>query len=144
MEIRIRRRLTGRALREQILEKYGGREAVESQAEAGDPDAKDTRFNLSLFDEDPSRLDEDVLVEEIHLLDQNDLSKLTETRLHILQPLQEKGETNVEDLTAHLKRNPKNVSRDVAYLESLGLIEAHRNGKENRLQTAGNEIMITV
>ncbi len=144
MEIRIRRRMTGRQLREHLLEKYGDREAIEGHADAGVADAKDALFNLHLFDEDPSRLEDDIVVEDIVVLDHNDLSKLTETRLRILKTLRELGETNVKDLTAHLKRDPKNVSRDVAYLESFGLIEAHRHGKEKCLLAAGNEIVISV
>lgn len=144
MEIRIRRRLTGRQLRKRILEKYGDRESVEGRAEADDPDAKDSLFNLELLEEDPNRLDDDMVVEEILVLDHNDLSKLTETRLRILDALRELRDANLKELTAHLKRDAKNVSRDVAYLESYGLIEAHRHGREKHLQAAGSEILITV
>lgn len=144
MEIRICRRLTGRELKERIQEKYGDHESVQAQAEGGNPDAKDALFNLSLLDEDPSRLDEELVIEDILVLDRNDLSKLTETRLRILQTLRDHGEVNLKELTAYLKRDPKNVSRDVAYLESFGLVEAHRHGKEKCLQAAGNEILISV
>lgn len=144
MEIRIRRRLTGRQQREHILEKYGDRESVEGRAEAGDPDAKDALFNLQLLEEDPARLDDDMLLEDVLVLDRNDLSKLTETRLHILDVLRELGEANVTELTTQLGRDPKNVSRDVAYLEWFGLIEAHRHGREKHLRAAGNEIVISV
>jgi DNA-binding transcriptional ArsR family regulator len=144
MEIRIRRRMTGRQLRDQILERYEERERVEGQAEAGNADAQEALFNLQLFDEDPTRLDDDYSIEDILVLDRNDLSKLTETRLRILEILREVGQTNVKELTARLQRDPKNVSRDVAYLESFGLIEAHRHGKTKHLQAAGNEIVISV
>lgn len=144
MEIRVRRRLTGRQLREQLLEKYGDRESIEGRAEAGDADAQDALFNLDLLDEDPRRLDRVMVVEDVHTLDRNDLSKLTETRLLILDALRELGEANLKQLTEFLQRDPKNVSRDVAYLESYGLIEAHRHGREKRLHAAGTEIVITV
>lgn len=144
MEIRIRRRLTGRQLREQILERYGDRAHLEERAGTGDKEAQDALFNLRLLDEDPRRLDDQLSVEDLSVLDRNDLSKLTETRLRILEILREVGQTNVKDLTARLKRDPKNVSRDVAYLQSFGLIEAHRHGKEKHLSAAGTEIVITV
>jgi DNA-binding transcriptional ArsR family regulator len=144
MEIRIRRRLTGRELQRRILDRYHDRETVEGRAEAGDPEAQDALFNLDLFDEDPGRLDADLVVEDLLVLERKDLSRLTETRLHILDVLREMGETNVKDLTHRLGRDPKNVSRDVAYLESFGLIESHRRGKDKWLQAAGNEIVITV
>jgi hypothetical protein len=50
MEIRIRRRMTGRQLRDQILERYEERERVEGQAEAGNADAQEALLNLQLFD----------------------------------------------------------------------------------------------
>ncbi len=144
MEIRIRRRLTGRQLRDHILHKYEDRESLEGRAEAGDMDAQDALFNLDLLDEDPSRLDDDMTLDDILVLDQNDLSRLTATRLRILDALRELGVANVKELTQHLKRDAKNVSRDVAYLESYGLIEAHRHGRDKHLHAAGNEIVITV
>ncbi len=144
MEIRIRRRLTGQQLKDHILHKYGDRESLEGHAEAGDIDAQDGLFNLILFDEDPSRLDDEVMVEDIMVLDQNDLSRLTETRLRVLAALRQLGSANVKELTEYLHRDAKNVSRDVAYLESYGLIEAHRHGRDKHLHAAGNEIVIAV
>ena len=144
MEIRIRRRVTGRQQRDHILHTYEDRESLEGHAEVGDADAKDALFNLDLLAEDPSRLDDFLVVEDILVLDANDLSRLTKTRLRILDALRQLGEANVKELTEHLKRDAKNVSRDVACLESYGLIEAHRHGRNKHLHAAGNEIVITV
>jgi DNA-binding transcriptional ArsR family regulator len=144
MEIRIKRQLTGRQMRDEILAKYGSREAVAKLAKKGDMEAKDALFNLKLFEEDPKRLKLDFQLQDVLLLDEADLSKLTWTRLHILKVLRELGEANVKQLTAALKRDAKNVSEDVACLMEYGLVTGHRQGKEKLLQVSGNQIVIAV
>ena len=144
MEIRIRRQLTGAQLRGEILREYGSQKELARLAKKGDADAKDALFNLRRFEEDPKRLKLDVRVDDVMLLDENDLSQLTWTRLHVLEVLRKLGEANVKQLTAALKRDPKNVSEDVACLMEYGLVTGHKHGKEKRLQPAGNQILIAV
>lgn len=144
MEIRIQRQLTGRQLKDSILAKYGTAEAVAKFAKKGDMDAKDAVFNLKLFEEDPKRLKLAYKIEDVLVLDEADLSKLTGTRLHVLEVLRELGEANVKQLTAALKRDAKNVSEDVATLMEYGLVTGHRQGKEKLLQASGNQIVIAV
>lgn len=144
MEIRIQRQLTGRQLKDSILAKYGDAEAVAKLAKKGDMDAKDALFNLKLFEEDPKRLKLAYKIEDVLVLDEADLSKLTGTRLHVLEVLRELGEANVKQLTAALKRDAKNVSEDVATLMEYGLVTGHRQGKEKLLQASGNQIVIAV
>ncbi|MEK6974919.1 MAG: hypothetical protein AABY18_01090 [Candidatus Thermoplasmatota archaeon] len=144
MEIRIKRQMTGLEMRTEILAKYGSREAVAKLAKKGDMEAKDALFNLKLFEEDPKRLKLDFHLQDVLLLDEADLSKLTWTRLHVLEVLRELGEVNVKQLTAALKRDAKNVSEDVACLMEYGLVTGHRDGKEKLVQLAGNQIVISV
>lgn len=144
MEIRIRRHLTGRELHAAILSRYGSAAAVAKLARKGDAEAKDAQFNLRLLDQDPARLKLNVRVEDVLVLEDADLSRLTGTRLHLLEVLRGLGETNVKQLTAALKRDAKNVSEDVACLMEYGLVTGHREGKQKRIQAAGNEIVIAV
>jgi DNA-binding transcriptional ArsR family regulator len=144
MEIRIQRQLTGRQLKDSILAKYDDAEAVAKLAMKGDMEAKDALFNLKLFEEDPKRLKLAYKIEDVLVLDDADLSKLTGTRLHVLEVLRELGEANVKQLTAALKRDAKNVSEDVACLMEYGLVTGHRQGKEKLLQVSGNQIVIAV
>ena len=144
MEIRIQRQLTGRQLRDSILATYGGAEAVAKLAKKGDMEAKDALFNLKLFEEDPKRLKLAHKIEDVLVLDDADLSRLTGTRLHVLEVLRNLGEANVKQLTAALKRDAKNVSEDVACLMEYGLVTGHRQGKEKLLQASGNQIVIAV
>lgn len=144
MEIRIQRQLTGRQLRESILAKYGDAEAVAKLAKNGDMEAKDALFNLKLFEEDPRRLKVGFHLQDVFLLGEADLSKLTGTRLHVLEVLRGLGEANVKQLTAALRRDPKNVSKDVATLMEYGLVTGHRQGKQKLLQASGNQIVIAV
>lgn len=144
MEIRIKRQMTGRQMQDGILAKYGSPEAVTKLAKKGDMEAKDALFNLNLFDEDPKRLKLEFQLQDVMTLDEADLSKLTWTRLRVLEVLRELGEANVKQLTAALKRDPKNVSEDVACLMEYGLVTGHRQGKEKRLQASGHQIVIAV
>lgn len=144
MEIRIRRQLTGSDLRREILSRYGSADEVAKRARKGDADAKDAMFNLRLLEEDPKRLKLQTRVEDILTLTEKDLSKLTWTRLHVLEVLRKLGEANVKELTAALKRDPKNVSEDVDLLIQYGLVQGHKVGKEKILQPAGNLILIAV
>lgn len=144
MEIRIRKQLTGADLRDAIMARYGDVDNIRKLAKKGDAEAKDALFNLGLLKEDPRRLKLEMRIEDVLKLDENDLSKLTWTRLHVLEVLRKLGEANVKQLTAALRRDPKNVSEDVACLMDYGLVTGHRVGKEKLLQPAGNQILIAV
>lgn len=144
MEIRIQRQLTGRQFKDGILAKYGDVEAVAKLAKKGEMEARDALFNLKLFEEDPKRLKLAHKIEDVLVLDDADLSRLTGTRLHVLEVLRDLGEANVKQLTAALKRDAKNVSEDVACLMEYGLVTGHRQGKEKLLQASGNQIVIAV
>ncbi len=144
MEIRIRRSLTGAQLQDHLLAKYGSRDEIEGRAEAGDVDAQDALWNLDLFAEDPSRLLETMSIEDIVVLERNDLSKLTETRLALLDALRTMGDTTIMELTRAVQRDQKNVSRDVGFREAYGLVEAHKVGREKHISAAGNEIVVSV
>lgn len=144
MEIRVRRQLTGRELRDEFLEKYRDRETMRKLADGGDVRAGDALWNLDRFEEDPRRLDVETTIEHITILDRNDLSVLTETRLRLVQVLREQGEMNLKRLSQAVGRNVKNVSDDLEELESLGLILSHRVGRERRIRAVGEEIVIRV
>lgn len=143
MEIRIRRAMTGRARRDQILARHGTRTRLE-RAALHDAAAADDLWFMDLIDEDPSRLDDEFHTEDLFELESGDLSPLTPTRLRILSVLRQLGETDLNGLTAALHRDRKNVSEDVRLLESMGLIASRRDGRHKRMNLHGDRIVIQV
>lgn len=144
MEIRVEERLTGEALRDRILSRYGSRQALEEQAnqeadrdeaEGGpDPAAADAQADLATLrtlEEDPDRLEARMRVARTALLEAEDLAKLTPARLQLLPVLAENREAgrNITELADHLDRDKKNVSEDVEVLQHLGLADARREGR---------------
>lgn len=145
MEIRIERRLTGEALREEILERYGSREALEEAAEAGDAEARSSLADLRLLEEDPSRLQADHRIESILTLSADELDRLSPKRLALLEFLAEADRPyNVTELAGALGRDKKNVSEDLEILGDLGLVESVRRGREKLSKPRGNDIHIVL
>lgn len=84
MEIRVERRLTGRAYRQEVLHRYGSRERLEEKAAAGDPLAQDHLTDLELLEASPDRLDDEYEIETVRELGPEDLTRLTPARLRLL------------------------------------------------------------
>lgn len=145
MEIRIQRRLTGRSLRDEILERYGSVEELERRAEEGDAVAWNDLADLRLFEEDPRRLGYDMTVTTIGTLTAEELDLLTPTRMALLNFLATADEPhNVTELAEALGRDKKNVSEDLDILEELGLVETRREGRERLSRPLGNDIHIVL
>ncbi len=54
---------------------------------------------------------------------------LTDERLRILKAIKKQHPSSIYELAKILKRNNKNVSSDVKYLESIGLLEIKKSNK---------------
>lgn len=144
MEIRVEARMTGRQLRDRILHQYGSKEALVAAARR----RKNTRARADLvdledFEEDPRRLDMDMRIEEVILLDKKDIQQLTTERLRILEFLGEhRGSLNVSKLATALRRNKANVSEDLRVLGGFGLVRTQRRGREVFPEPYGTTITI--
>lgn len=145
MEIRIEEVLTGRALRDRILAKYGSREALERKAKGRDARARVDLVDLRHLDEEPARLDLEWTLQEVGELDARDFGRLTPSRLRLLARLSTASrELNVTELAARVRRDKKNVSDDLRVLEALGLVRKVRRGRETFATPAGSQIRITL
>lgn len=146
MEIRVEERLTGRELRDRILERHGSRERLEAQAARKRAhEAQEDLWMLRLLEREPSRLDEELRVTDIGSLSLRDLALLTPSRLRLLQKLAAARRAyNVTGLARALGRDKKNVSRDVGILADLGLVRVVRRGRESIPRPRGRDIHIVL
>lgn len=146
MEIYVEERLTGRALRDRILARYGSREALEDAAgEEGNHMAWDDLLTVETLEEEPRRLDAEMTVGTGTELTPAELDLLTPARLHLLHVLAEADEPrNVTQLADLVGRDKKNVSEDLAILEELGLVASERRGREKLCRPRGNDIHIVL
>lgn len=143
MEIRVKARLTGARLRQRILERWGSRQALEANAESGDPEAGEDLFTLDRLEEDPERMDALHERTTITSLGPDGLARLTETRLDLLDHVAACEEPlNVSQLARETGRDKKNVSEDLELLETLGLIERIERGREKHVRLRGSRMSI--
>lgn len=143
MEITIEQEMMGHERRDQILERYGSREALEEQAAQGDRLAKSDLVSLDLLEEDPRRLEVKTWIRDIITLEKDEIQLLTPARLELLEHLvTEAGDENVTQLAATLGRDKKNVSEDLSLLADLGLIFYKRQGRSKIPRVLGTEIHI--
>lgn len=143
MEIRIQRRLTGRQWQAAALERHGGRRGLEVAAR-DDPDAADALWMLERFEEEPTRLEETFEEETVWVLDPEDLQRLTPARLLLLDVIARNPDCSLATLVQEVARDKKNVSDDIRFLESIGLVASKPDGRRKRMRLAGHEIRIIV
>lgn len=145
MEIRIEERLTGQAYKERLLSEYGSLAALRKAAKQGTTTAKSDLADLRLLLEDPDRLQQEFKVSTISTISPADLERLTPQRLRLLAKLAAMpGPIKMGLLTSKLRRDKKNVSKDVQVLKELGLVDAVRHGRETLVQPMGTEIHISL
>ena len=144
MEIRVEARMTGRQLREQILRQYGSKEALVTAArQRKNVLARQDLVDIELLEEDPRRLDFEMRIEDIMVLENKDLEQLTTERLRILEYLSKRrGRLNVTTLASALRRNKANVSEDLKVLGRFGLVRTTRQGREVLPEPFGTTITI--
>lgn len=144
MEIRVEESITGQELLDRIVAKYGSEEGLQAiVAKTRDNDVKEDFFTLGLFKEKPERLRLNWKTVEVSTLEPKDLELLTEKRLQLLDAiLQTLTRMNVTRLANRMGRDKKNVSRDLAALEKLGLVQLQRSGRQAVPRPAGNVIRI--
>lgn len=143
MEIRVTATMSGRRFRERILERWGSREALERKAREGHAEAEEDRFMLDRLAEDPARLDAEHERTAVTFVGSDQLSRLTEKRLALLEAVGSAGEPlNVSELARRVGRDKKNVSEDLALLEELGLVERIEHGREKTVRIRGTRISI--
>lgn len=143
MEIRVTETMNGHDLRAHILERWGSQEALEQEAQRGDAEAQDDLFMLERLDEDPHRLEVEHSRTTVTTVSTGSLARLTKKRLALLDHVQaSKAPLNVSQLARRVDRDKKNVSEDLALLETLGLIERVQQGREKTVRTRGTQIQI--
>lgn len=144
MEIQVVARMTGAAYRERILTRYGSRAALEAAARGRRAFAAQSDLaDLRLLDEDPRRLAAAMEVTEITTLSESDVEALTPARLRLLHAIAEsEAALNLSQLTRSLGRDKKNVSRDLAVLRRLGLVETAVQGRQTFPRVKGRELRI--
>lgn len=143
MEIRVKAEMRGERLRENILQRWGSRKELETQAERGDGEAKEDLFTLDRLEEDPRRLEARHERTTVSTVEPEVLSRLTETRVALLDVIAASEEAlNVSELARASSRDKKNVSEDLELLEELGFVERISHGREKRIRLRGSKISI--
>jgi len=66
----------------------------------------------------------------------------TERRIELIKAISERKPKSVNDLVKSLKRHQEAVSRDLKYLENIGVIRLERNGK-NRVPQLNKKLIVT-
>lgn len=143
MEIRVKAEMTGEQLRSSLIERWGSREELEARAEEGDREAREDLFTLDRLEEDPRRLEASHERTTISSIEPEVLSRLTETRLALLDEVAASEEPlNVSELARATSRDKKNVSEDLELLAELGFVERIVHGREKRVRLRGSKLSI--
>lgn len=66
----------------------------------------------------------------------------TERRIELIKALTEKKPKSVNELAKSLKRHQEAISRDLKYLENMGVIKTEKKGK-NRIPLINKKLIIT-
>ncbi|MHB8585336.1 MAG: HVO_A0114 family putative DNA-binding protein [Thermoplasmatota archaeon] len=145
MEIKVEEALTGAEYKEQLLAKYGSRDAIEREARRPRAfEAKDDLIELRLLD-DPIRERLPYKVSTATTIRPGDLERLTPKRLRAYSQLARKREgMTITELAGRLHRDKKNVSRDVALLGKLGLVRSQVRGRRKVVRVKGRDIHIAL
>src|ERR1051325_25786 len=145
MELRTEHRLTGAALRDELLEKYGSREALDERAEAGNAEAGDDLLQLKLLETEPRRLRHEYTITTVYRLHDEELL-LTRPRLRMMSMVSKAAKARkplgVTELAKRLRRDKKNVSQEVGKLERLGFLRSRRECQRKNVLPHGNEIHV--
>jgi predicted transcriptional regulator len=142
MEVQTEQRLTGRALREELREKYGDWEVLQAKAQAGDAEAADDLAQIALMEKEPTRLDHEYTITTIYRLKGQEIL-LTRPRLRMMEIVAKaagaKRPLGVTELARKLKRDKKNVSEEVGKLEKMGFLRTKREGQRKLVFPLGKD-----
>lgn len=138
MQIRIETRRTGHEILDDIKSKWGSRKAILKDES---PEAMDALFWWDLL-QDKDRLDETHTIGETIDLDAEDLRLLSRGRVALLKHAAEHEGEPLSKIAEHLGRDLANVQRDTDKLVEMGLLRAHKKGRELLVTPAGNSIQI--
>ncbi|MHB1260988.1 MAG: HVO_A0114 family putative DNA-binding protein [Thermoplasmatota archaeon] len=89
----------------------------------------------------PDRYGDDLLVIPFENL-VGKASPFSKERLRILAALRGSGAESLDDLARSLKREKTRVSKDVTYLEGLGLVVCERVGRMKRIKATKRQILL--
>lgn len=143
MEVRVTAKMEGHRFRDRILERWGSRQRLETEAEQGSAEAEDDLFTLRRLEENPDRLEAELERETITELEPEELSGLTGKRLALVDEVAAaQRPLNVSELARRVGRDKKNISEDVALLDERGLLERVVDGREKKLRLRGSRITI--
>lgn len=100
---------------------------------------------FSLFREamaHPDRYPDDLLVIPFENL-VGKASPFSKERLRILSALRDHdGAESVNELALRLKREKTRVSKDVSYLEGLGLVSCQRSGRTKKIRATKRQVLL--
>ncbi|MGB0652376.1 MAG: hypothetical protein ACPGQL_04170 [Thermoplasmatota archaeon] len=92
--------------------------------------------------EHPDTLPGDVMVIPLEMLVASGQG-LSRERLRLLLALRQDGPfDSLDAVAAHLRRDKTRLSKDVRFLEGLGLVESQRQGRQKRLAAVARPLLI--
>jgi predicted transcriptional regulator len=105
---------------------------------------RNIKLAFSLFHdamEHPDRFPDDLLVIPFENL-VGKASPFSKERLRILAALRDEGSESLDELARSLKREKTRVSKDVTYLEGLGLVVCERVGRTKKIKATKRQILL--
>ncbi len=84
----------------------------------------------------------DVLVLPLETLLAEAGSPFTKQRLRLLMEIRRRAPSSLDQLAARVHREKTRVSKDVKFLEGLGLIKSSQVGRTKRLESTGHLIIL--
>jgi DNA-binding MarR family transcriptional regulator len=91
---------------------------------------------------DPDRFQGDLLVLPLETLLGEEGSPFSKQRLRLLMEIRRQVPQSLDDLAHRLHREKTRVSKDVKFLEGLGLVRSRTTGKAKRIEPTGQAILI--
>ncbi len=92
--------------------------------------------------EHPDRFQGNILVLPLETLLGEDESPFSKQRLRLLMEIRKQAPHSLDDLAQRLHREKTRVSKDVKFLEGLGLVRSRLTGKTKRIEATGQAILI--
>ena len=139
------RTLTGRQLRDEYVARYGSPDELRRLARRRPKGPHiEALVWIETCEENPEFLDREVQHRVVHELEAEELDGLTGTRVRLWTLIEKAGETDLKGLREATDRDHKSISRDVNFLEAIGLVESRREGRHRIVRSLADRVEITV
>jgi predicted transcriptional regulator len=145
MEITVARETTGQQILDDLEAQYGSlKKLQEKSRRRGNRQAQEDWLTASDILAARERREARWTQATTYLLKPREMKLLTPARLELVEWLHKsrRQDINVRDLARRLKRDKKNVSKDLRILCGLHLVEIRREGRQAFPRGAGNKIII--